>query len=464
MAGSSIELRTTDPGFAKVQRDFDALDKQQQKLILSGSSVGRTYESMRRKMSTAGRAGKKTHTGMMTEVKSLALSYVSLTAAIGTATKALSALHDERKRAAEGVKGSAKGLESLATLAKSPEEMRRMTNAARMTAAEAGVSVERGAQLQFQLESLGLQDFRRDFAMMENLGQDSVAMAEAVSKVMKNFGEQDARKIVNQLLSAARESPAQASEIAQAVTKGAKIVGAGGGSVEEFMAAVAVGAETSASPDEAVTELNAFMTAAAKKGFQGKGLKGTLANLEKIIRQEGMSDEDVVKFLGRQEAVKGFRTLQQFAERNAQVEATVTRAGERSGKPMDELGRAGAVRDADERLRAERQARIDAELARQKNEELRGAEQLTRESAQSRIEREVAERNAGARLGAEWAGGAAMYVPGLDSAEQAAVAEAGAVAGGALQYGLDLRNVLMDLPKAVGDAVQHAMQNGFREE
>lgn len=52
---NQLEIRTTDPGFEKVQRDFDALPRSLKEIILRGSEVGQTFERMRSRADGAGR-------------------------------------------------------------------------------------------------------------------------------------------------------------------------------------------------------------------------------------------------------------------------------------------------------------------------------------------------------------------------------------------------------------------------
>lgn len=354
----AIELKLTDPGFDKVIADFDALPKKLQQTVLQGSAVGREYGRMKGQMAAAGKQAKDTNDGILDGLSSMVLTYASMAGAIGLATKALTLFNDQRERGAKVVEAQEFDISSLATIAKNPADFQRMINESKRTAAEAGITVAEGAKLQFTLESAGLADFRKEFASLKDLGQDPQAFADAVSKTMENFKGSNPREIMNELFAAAREANASPTEVAAGVTRSAKLVQQLGGTKEELVATIAVGSKSFPSVDEAATALRGFAVSAQKQGFAGQGLVESALNAQKIATEQGMSEGDLQKFLGSQEAVTGYLAIIANLQQIQQYQATTEAAGKGTGTADDQLAQMLQTAQSDPAQRAAKAKRV----------------------------------------------------------------------------------------------------------
>ncbi len=156
-------------------------------------------------------------------LKNYVTGMLSVTAVIGTATAALRAYHEERKRGAESIRGAAAAQGELAQLAGGdPAKLQRMMDEVRRTREETGMPAAEAARLQFTLEGMGLADKRTFFSRFRGIVGDPNALAEAAVTLQTAFGAGETggvENIVSKLFAGAGASKTDVSGLATALTQ-----------------------------------------------------------------------------------------------------------------------------------------------------------------------------------------------------------------------------------------------------
>jgi hypothetical protein len=240
---------------------------------------------------------------------SLVTRYASVAGAIGIAAAALRSLNEESKRSAETAMTGAEARGSLAQMATSPADLRRMVSESQLSEHETGMSAAEAARLQFALESAGKTDRRSFYARARGVVASPAELADQVATIqgamtLAETGGDEA--VVSKLLLASSRTKSAMPELAKGLARMGKPASMLGASDEEAMAALAITSRGEVSADVMSTQLSSFAVGAMRQGIGG-GLLGATQQ----ISQRGMTDKKLIKFLGSIEAVKGYQGLRQ---------------------------------------------------------------------------------------------------------------------------------------------------------
>jgi len=356
-------------GFVRIENKEKALEERTKRLA----------QTSKQGAQKSARANK----GWSNSLTSVIGGYVSVAAVIGGATRALAALHAERKRGAQAGRDTFSPIAQLAQLAGgSKAEMNRMMAQARKSTG-AGMTLEQGAALQFSLESMGLAQHRQMFANLQGITQDPGLIAGGVATLQNALGRQEtggARAVLGKLLAASATSKTTLEEFAPSASVAAKQVSMIGGSDEEFLSALAHISKATKSSDVAATQIRAFATSTIKQGIGGIGLLGRAETLA----AEGLSDQQLIKRLGRKEAVSGYKAL---LDQRAAIRATAAelhRVDAATGGAGDLVTATQQVFGSVPGLRATRATTAAEESYRLAEMDKFGVEQLRRDEAIAR--------------------------------------------------------------------------------
>lgn len=258
------------------------------------------------------------------------LAYGGLTLAIGKATAAVKALDAAREAAAERARGAEAGLASLAQLAGGdPAKLQRLMAGARDIYRRGGAETMAGAaRTMFALESAGAAGQRGFFADLFGIVPDVAMMARAATTMQTAIGKAEAgnlRQIVSKALAASKHAPATVEALLEAGARGGVSAEALRISDEELLAATALMSKATGTAELGGTTVAALLTAMQRLGgFGGLGLMGGIEKLGAM----GLTEQQMVKLLGRKEAYRAFGVLGRMGPEMAMIQADMLAAQE----------------------------------------------------------------------------------------------------------------------------------------
>lgn len=342
--------------------------------------------------------GKKQNLSFDKGVMSLAKwagGFVTATAAIGAATKALQFHNAEIDKASARTRQSEAGLGQLSQLAGGDvATMKRMVEEAKKTSTTGGIGLDAAAKLQFNLESFGIADQRELFASLIGTVDDPSAAAEAAVTLRQAFGEKETgsvRAILNKGLAASSTSKTNLNALLSNSAQIAPGVAAVGGTDEEALSSLAILSKARRSPEMAATEINALTKVLMRQGMDKDGLFAGLDQIEKATAN--MSGQDKLKFFGDVEGFKAFSTLQQ-SRTELMGAYDMTQKGNVEGD-QDQVAGAIRVRKAIPEIASAEQLRIAEQATAQEGADRFGVTGNLRLKALQDIERESLERGEG---------------------------------------------------------------------
>lgn len=255
-----------------------------------------------------------------------AAGFGTLSAAVGLAKKAIAQLNAERERGATAGKEAEPGFSKLAQLAGGDQQrLAAMIASTKQTMAETGMPAEKAAQLQYALESEGMQGGRKMFAETTKIGVDPTQMVEAVDQMATIFGDQagSQRQILNQLVATGKTSGTGVSELAPYAVSAAQASKELGGTMDELLATLGVMSHVSRSTKLAASDIESLSKAliAAQPKLPGAGQgamfgmpgaeakpSGMISTIQ-AIQKMGLSPAELEKLLGGQGAAMAFRAV-----------------------------------------------------------------------------------------------------------------------------------------------------------
>lgn len=249
-------------------------------------------------------------------------------AIISTIASAWNAADEARKRAIEGAREGAKGLESLVQLADSPESLQALQNTAARISARSGLSLPDAGKLTFALSSAGAIEDADLFADLSGIVEDPAALAKATATLRASLGEEETgslRDLVSKGFAASARSPATVEALLEGAARSGAFGRDLGASDEAILAATALTATSTGSAEMGGTQVASLIKSlATKEEFQGMGLRGAVD----LLAEKELSPGELLKFLGRSEAVAGFSVLSNNREFFEQVTGEVFDAEE----------------------------------------------------------------------------------------------------------------------------------------
>lgn len=219
-------------------------------------------------------------------------------------------------------KGDFLGLGSLAQLAESVPEMRKLIAESKASFAQgAATTLGSAAQLQFAITSAGMDKYRQDVAELQASGtvSDASTMVNAAAAMLASMGEAetgDFRALVSKAFGASKGAPASAEAIMQAAAMSGPQAKALGMSDEQVLAGIATLAKPAGSAEQAGTLLEAFLKQVEKEGVGRKKLEPGRSLSEYVGDIAALEDKgrSVRNVLGnRQEAITAYRLLREGA-------------------------------------------------------------------------------------------------------------------------------------------------------
>jgi hypothetical protein len=294
----------------------DSLDRQRTKL----RNLQAEFDKLKAKGKSAGDGvsrGMKKGTGSLAKMRKgftqLIGPIASVGAAVGTVTKLMGELNEERLRGAAMAKDNFGMLQQLGQISKSPADFRNMIRMASDTSIKEGVPFNEAGAGVFAGRSLEMSDREiKDLQPVARLVGDYGGAIRGVGKMFAGFTRKEtgsARAIFNKMGVAAETSDVSLDEFAPEAIGIAAPFRQIGLSDEEGLAAMSVlSAGQGATPAIAATQLKSLATAIFKSDPK-LGVKGL--NLADAVRKiKSMPESDQIKhFLGRAEAARGLQGL-----------------------------------------------------------------------------------------------------------------------------------------------------------
>lgn len=300
--------------------DEQRLWRAQQKLIAQAKDLDGGYKKVGGSAKKAGKdaegAGKQQQSfaggSALRDLGLLAVGYAGVTKAIGLMSAALEESNRIRQEAAQIGMQSAGGLGSLAQLATSAQDAKKLRGLARQTFKEGATgSLDEAANLVFALSSAGALDERETFSSMAaaDVIKDPAKMASATAALRTAMGDKETgnlRTIASKAIAASTGGKSSVEDLLEAAARSGVAANALEVSDEELLAATAVVSNVRGAA-EAGTQVSALLRSAVKKGeFKGVGLPGILD----AIAGKGMTDAELIEYFGTDEAAAAFGTLQ----------------------------------------------------------------------------------------------------------------------------------------------------------
>lgn len=235
----------------------------------------RAVSNAKTELSQAGEAGKKAFgTDAMAAVSRYMTGMLTLSGVVGGIFKTFQDAMQISEEMATKQREDTQGIGPLAQLAMGDKDrMRELIKSTRMSFAQgAGLSLAEAGKLQFEIASQNYEQYRKQIAELKatNAIPDPIGLVVGAAALETNVGPSAGGfpRITSMLMGAAGKSPGEIPAIA---TASAEAAGTGvflGLSPQEIMAASAVAAKASGSPEEGgMLMKNLF------KGIEGKGMR-----------------------------------------------------------------------------------------------------------------------------------------------------------------------------------------------
>ncbi len=278
--------------------------------------------------------------GAVKDIAKMALQYVSVGAAVAAVTKLIQVQNEERKRGLEIGKQAENALGKLIQLGGGDvTRTKQLIENAKRISTRGGVSLERGANLEFVLGSLGLGAERDLFTDFFGIA-DPEQLASGVATLQKGLGVKEtggAKQVLSKLLRAAAVSKATVSQFAPAASQVAASARAAGIGDEELLATLAEISKPAKTIDIAATQLDAFLNVLIKKSITGKGIVGAAREIgAEGFFQAGPLQALVEKTAGQKAKISGraapelISTAAEREEAEAQFDFRRTQLGRRA--------------------------------------------------------------------------------------------------------------------------------------
>ena len=355
--------------------------------------VAQTSRQSKQQAADAGKAGANS----FRQMGQAAMAAVGM---VGGLTKAFSDLQTAQANAAAKARESVTETGKLAQLAAGqPEYYKWLMGRVEASMEEVGMSRTMAAQMQFALESLGLQQHRRMFAGLYGVA-DPLQLAEGIGTFQAAFGKREAggaREILNKLLAASGVTKPTIAQLAPAAAMAAPSFQQIGATDEELLATLAIVSRTTPTADVAATQLRALADVMAQKGIEDQGFIAGLRQLE--AQTAGMTCAERITYFGRKEARMGFANVMQSLGDVEETMRIVSEGEKLTGTSKDLTTGAMMAFLSDRENRRIRQADIMARQAEIRERETGMADLgLQKEMYRSQLQSYMADKNAIQRI------------------------------------------------------------------
>lgn len=312
MAGVVVEMSADD---AKLHRAIAKLERQQlqfqRKLKATGTTGRKAGADIGRSMDKAGKDAFGPQA--LTRIKNYATAIVGVGAGIALVTKAFGEMSRVREAAAARNRAAEIGLGALTQLSGGdPKRLAELIGQAKGIFSGGGAATKGEAgSILFSLVSAGAggPDARKLFADLYGIEQDPAGLARGAATLRTSIGVQETgsiRQIVSKAFAASEFSPAQAAPLLEAAARGGVSAKKLGIRDEALLAATAIAATATGSAELGGTQVESLLMSLVKRGgFAGLSLRESIGKISDL----GLSDPELIKFLGRKEAASAFSTL-----------------------------------------------------------------------------------------------------------------------------------------------------------
>jgi len=353
MAGIVVEMSARE---GQLRSAIAKLEKQQ--------------ESLKRKLGETGKAGRRAGKDMgesfgqraITQIASYTASVVGVVPAIQKIGQAWREADQARDMAAQKIRESEISLASLTQLAMGDKaKLADLLGGAKQIYMGGGArTLAEAGRTMFALESAGVGGERDLFTRLFGIVEQPDVMARAATTMLTAMGPEETgglRAIMSKGFAASHFAPASAEQMLEATSRSGDVGRMLGMRDESLLAATSLLSQASGTAELGGTQLASYLSALVKEG----GYEGmSLAESVRKIQGMGLSNADLVKFLGRKEAVRGYSTMALNLPELERRTGAITAA-----QKGDLLGELIASREAQPMLAAtllERQAKAREEV------------------------------------------------------------------------------------------------------
>lgn len=298
--------------FTKIKKDYDDLARRTAKVEAENARLGRTgqeqakaYKGARREMSGMLAVG----SGVFSGLTMAATGYLAV----------MREINEANERASASVSGAARGMGPLGQLRATPADLKRLRSQAESlylmgaTSQTGAGGIQEAGNLAFSLESAGMLG---DLNMFGQLGasqlvkpEELASLAIAMKTMRSSMGTDEVgsnRQLLSKAFEASGYNPASVPALLQATSRTGVNARALGFSDEAMLTATAMLATSTGTPERGATQLDALLRSMrAKGGFEGPSFGHAVSKIQKM----GLSDPELVKYLGSSEAMSAYGVL-----------------------------------------------------------------------------------------------------------------------------------------------------------
>lgn len=297
----------------KALRAMQRLQRQQEKIEQKMKDVAKSGQ---RAGNTIRRSFKKTQDEAfgpraISQIKSYAASFLSVTAAVQGVTSAIRAMDQARQAAGTRAAGAEAGFAQLAQLSGgNPLQLQRDIQTATALFASGGAgSQDEASRILFSAKSAGFENELGVLADLYGIVPDTAGLARSSATLISSFGRAETgglTQTISKGFGASAFSPSSVDALLQAAAGGAEFANQLGLSDEELLAAIAVAATGAGSAEQGGVNVAELLGSLVEKGgFVGKPLEESIRE----ISASGRTPDQLKAFFGRKSAVKGFGIL-----------------------------------------------------------------------------------------------------------------------------------------------------------
>jgi len=334
-----------DADEAKLFRKMALIERKQKKLASGLSGVAK-------------QSNKAFGSKAVSDLKNYAAGFVGVGAAVGVVTAGLRDMRRLQDEAAQRAIQSEGGLANLIQLADNKPQLGSLVSKSKdLFRNGVGTTLGEASGVVFSLESAGL---LRDAGLFKELAgrkivNDAGSFAKSVATLITSIGAEEAgsvRDVVSKAFAASKASPSSVESLLQSAARAGVSARLLGVSDEELLAATALAAKATGSAEQGGTQINALLQSLLKqKGapFKGKSLRESISQIQK----RKLSDPELIKFFGRQEAATAFGVLSSNSSEFDKGVASISRA-----QDQDLIGKKLGLSESVPEINAARQSRI----------------------------------------------------------------------------------------------------------
>lgn len=300
----SLEPRVANNAFEKL--GSDAASKSQAAGLKAGKSFGNAFGNQ-----------------ITGSLKSAAVSAVSTIAAFA----GINAIKNNFIESTKAAIGFEKSLAEISTILPGNISVtKELENQIRSLSKQFGTSAQEQAKSFYQTVSAGITDQAKATKVLTSANKLSIGgianvkdSIDILTSIINAYGQENvtAEQAADSLFTAVRLGKTTVSELASSLSQAVPSAKAAGVNIDLLNASVATLTTKGNSTSIAVTKVNALLTALARNGEQlGEGFNitavktdGLITVLQRLEKRTGGNSAELLKLLGRQEAVQAAQTL-----------------------------------------------------------------------------------------------------------------------------------------------------------